>query len=167
MANGYKVDYDAWHAAVHGSLPYDQYLQVGPACRSTVRLRHRAERGIVAARSGACCQPACSAVHLPLAQLALPGVTTVHPHSPPYPLPPLHTQTHSLASAYSPALPCAAQADPKLRELLLSIPLPKFVFTNADRTHARRCLDLLGIADCFERVIAFEDVMEAAEQVGL
>lgn len=63
-----------------------------------------------------------------------------------------------------PALP-AAQPDPTLRTLLRSIPLPKFVFTNADRAHAARCLELLGITDCFERVIAFEDVMEAAEQV--
>ncbi|KAL4427910.1 hypothetical protein ABPG75_001999 [Micractinium tetrahymenae] len=85
VANGYKVDYDAWHAAVHGSLPYEEYLQ----------------------------------------------------------------------------------PDPALRTLLLSIPLPKYVFTNADRTHAARCLQLLGVADCFERVIAFEDVMEAAEQAGL
>lgn len=64
-----------------------------------------------------------------------------------------HTHTHT-------------QADPTLRALLLSIPLPKYVFTNADRAHAARCLALLGVADCFERVIAFEDVMEAAEQVG-
>lgn len=28
VAHGYKVDYDDWHAQVHGSLPYEQYLQV-------------------------------------------------------------------------------------------------------------------------------------------
>jgi pyrimidine 5'-nucleotidase len=57
--------------------------------------------------------------------------------------------------------------DPALRDMLDSIPLPKVVFTNADRAHAARCLDLLGIAGCFRRVIAFEDVMEAAAEQGL
>jgi FMN phosphatase YigB (HAD superfamily) len=59
------------------------------------------------------------------------------------------------------------QPDPALRDMLDSIPLPKVVFTNADRAHAARCLDLLGIAGCFRRVIAFEDVMEAAAEQGL
>ena len=40
--------------------------------------------------------------------------------------------------------------DLELRELLLSIQLPRVVFTNADRAHAERCLELMGIADCFE-----------------
>ena len=39
--------------------------------------------------------------------------------------------------------------DLELRELLLSINLPRFVFTNADRLHAERCLEMMGIADCF------------------
>lgn len=41
-------------------------------------------------------------------------------------------------------------SDPKLRELLCSIELPRFVFTNADERHASICLDKLGIADCFQ-----------------
>lgn len=40
--------------------------------------------------------------------------------------------------------------DPELRDLLLSVKLPRFVFTNADDKHAQRCLELLGITDCFE-----------------
>ncbi len=31
-----------------------------------------------------------------------------------------------------------------------AIQQPKWVFTNADRLHAERCLSLLGIADLFE-----------------
>ena len=37
------------------------------------------------------------------------------------------------------------QPDPALRALLLSLPLPKVVFTNADRVHAERCMSILGI----------------------
>ena len=40
--------------------------------------------------------------------------------------------------------------DEALREMLASIALPKFIFTNADRKHAAICLELLGIADLFE-----------------
>ena len=57
------------------------------------------------------------------------------------------------------------QPDPALRQLLASIPLPKFVFTNADRRHAARCLNLMGLEGCFDGVICFEDVMEAAAEV--
>ncbi|CAI7874749.1 unnamed protein product [Closterium sp. NIES-53] len=49
--------------------------------------------------------------------------------------------------------------DPALRHLLESLPQRKFVFTNADRAHASRCLHLLGLEGCFDAVIAFEDVM--------
>ncbi|CAI5500163.1 unnamed protein product [Closterium sp. Naga37s-1] len=49
--------------------------------------------------------------------------------------------------------------DPALRHLLDSLPQRKFVFTNADRAHASRCLHLLGLEGCFDAVIAFEDVM--------
>jgi FMN phosphatase YigB (HAD superfamily) len=45
--------------------------------------------------------------------------------------------------------------------------MPKYVFTNADRRHAERCLSLLGLADCFHGVICFEDVMAAAALKGL
>ena len=40
--------------------------------------------------------------------------------------------------------------DDALRDMLQSISLPKFVFTNADKKHAQICLELLGIADLFQ-----------------
>jgi len=40
--------------------------------------------------------------------------------------------------------------DEELRDLLSSIPMPKYVFTNADKKHAETCLRLLGIDDLFE-----------------
>ncbi|RCV29240.1 hypothetical protein SEVIR_5G474800v4 [Setaria viridis] len=46
--------------------------------------------------------------------------------------------------------------DPVLRNILLSLPLRKIVFTNGDRIHASRALKRLGIEDCFERVVCFE-----------
>ncbi|CAL9050996.1 unnamed protein product [Musa banksii] len=47
--------------------------------------------------------------------------------------------------------------DAGLRELLLSIPQPKILFTNSDRQHARRTLRRLGVEeDCFHRIICFE-----------
>ncbi|KAL6776209.1 hypothetical protein ACKKBG_A20270 [Auxenochlorella protothecoides x Auxenochlorella symbiontica] len=84
VAQGYKIDADHWHAEVHHSLPYEQYLR----------------------------------------------------------------------------------RDAKLRSMLQRIPLPKYIFTNADRKHARICLDLLGVADCFQGVVAFEDVQAAAAARG-
>jgi putative hydrolase of the HAD superfamily len=49
-------------------------------------------------------------------------------------------------------------ADPALRSFLAGIRRRKLVFTNAPRSHARRVLDLLGVADLFESVIAIEDL---------
>ncbi|XP_004486990.1 uncharacterized protein C24B11.05-like [Cicer arietinum] len=46
--------------------------------------------------------------------------------------------------------------DPVLRGILLSLPLPKIVFTNSDEAHANRVLQRLGLEDCFERIISFE-----------
>ncbi|XP_043702468.1 suppressor of disruption of TFIIS-like [Telopea speciosissima] len=46
--------------------------------------------------------------------------------------------------------------DPVLRNLLLSLPLQKVIFTNADRVHAAKVLGRLGLEDCFEGVICFE-----------
>lgn len=48
------------------------------------------------------------------------------------------------------------EPDPALRELLLSIPVKKYVFTNADAPHMMRCLDRLGITDVFSGFITFE-----------
>ncbi|GJN16595.1 hypothetical protein PR202_gb03598 [Eleusine coracana subsp. coracana] len=46
--------------------------------------------------------------------------------------------------------------DPVLRNILLSLPIRKVVFTNGDKIHASRALKRLGIEDCFERVVCFE-----------
>ncbi|XP_043711269.1 uncharacterized protein C24B11.05 isoform X2 [Telopea speciosissima] len=46
--------------------------------------------------------------------------------------------------------------DPVLRNLLLSMPQRKIIFTNADKAHAAQVLKGLGLEDCFEGVICFE-----------
>lgn len=43
--------------------------------------------------------------------------------------------------------------DPKLGQLLASLPQRKFIFTNADINHARRVLAILQLGDCFEQII--------------
>lgn len=43
--------------------------------------------------------------------------------------------------------------DPELRELILSLPQKKHIFTNADANHARRVMGVLGVQDCFEGII--------------
>jgi len=43
--------------------------------------------------------------------------------------------------------------DPVLRDLLLSLPQRRWVFTNADNNHANRVLKILGLVDCFDGVI--------------
>lgn len=48
--------------------------------------------------------------------------------------------------------------DPALRALLAGIARPKWIFTNAPRSHAARVLELLGVGDLFEAVIAIEDL---------
>jgi pyrimidine 5'-nucleotidase len=48
--------------------------------------------------------------------------------------------------------------DPELKEILTSYPHRKLIFTNADRNHARRVLDALGIQDIFEMVIDIQDI---------
>ncbi len=50
------------------------------------------------------------------------------------------------------------QPDPDLRTILNEIPIPKWIFTNADRNHARRVTSLLGVEDCFDRVVDILDV---------
>lgn len=43
--------------------------------------------------------------------------------------------------------------DPKLREILLSLPQKLWIFTNADASHARRVLSILDLYDCFDGII--------------
>lgn len=47
---------------------------------------------------------------------------------------------------------------PELHSTLQTIPLPKVIFTNSDRNHAKRVLDYLGVADCFEEIIDVLDI---------
>lgn len=44
-------------------------------------------------------------------------------------------------------------ASTDLRQLLLSLPQRRLIFTNADEGHARRVLDVLKLQDCFEGII--------------
>ncbi|KAJ6808666.1 uncharacterized protein M6B38_165005 [Iris pallida] len=46
--------------------------------------------------------------------------------------------------------------DPVLKNLLLSMPQRKIIFTNADEAHVVRVLEKLGLEDCFDGVICFE-----------
>ncbi|KAG5231592.1 suppressor of disruption of TFIIS [Salix suchowensis] len=46
--------------------------------------------------------------------------------------------------------------DPVLRNLLLSLPQRKIIFTNADKAHASEVLKRIGLEDCFEGIICFE-----------
>ncbi|OAY57859.1 suppressor of disruption of TFIIS [Manihot esculenta] len=46
--------------------------------------------------------------------------------------------------------------DHVLRNLLLSMPLRKVIFSNADNAHVSKTLRKLGLEDCFERIICFE-----------
>uniref|UniRef100_A0A804UEY6 Haloacid dehalogenase-like hydrolase (HAD) superfamily protein n=1 Tax=Zea mays TaxID=4577 RepID=A0A804UEY6_MAIZE len=46
--------------------------------------------------------------------------------------------------------------DPVLRQLLLSLPQRKIIFTNSDKAHAARVLEKLGLQDCFQGIVCFE-----------
>lgn len=61
----------------------------------------------------------------------------------------------------------ALRPDPALRALLRSLPQrPLLVFTNADRAHAHRVLDALGVQDCFHGLISFESVQDGASDAA-
>eukprot|EP00793_Prasinoderma_coloniale_P002445 PRCOL_00001927-RA len=67
---------------------------------------------------------------------------------------------HAAVHAPMPYEECL-RPDPALREMLESLKQRKFVFTNGDRAHAARVLKILGVEDCFERVLDFETIMGA------
>ena len=50
------------------------------------------------------------------------------------------------------------EPDPALRPLLLSLPQKKWICTNADRGHAQRVLNYLGVKDCFAGIT---DIIDA------
>jgi putative hydrolase of the HAD superfamily len=43
--------------------------------------------------------------------------------------------------------------NPELRKMLASLKQRRFIFTNADALHANRVIQVLGVADCFEKII--------------
>lgn len=43
--------------------------------------------------------------------------------------------------------------DPTVRQMLLALPLRRAILTNANQEHARRILNHMRIADCFERIV--------------
>jgi pyrimidine 5'-nucleotidase len=45
------------------------------------------------------------------------------------------------------------QPNPRLRMILLSLPQRRWILTNADRAHAMRVLNTLGLTDCFQEII--------------
>ncbi len=57
--------------------------------------------------------------------------------------------------AYVHDLPLAEfiSPNPTLRRMLLSLPQRRFIFTNADASHAARVTRQIGVEDCFEGVI--------------
>ncbi|KAK9059582.1 hypothetical protein SSX86_020286 [Deinandra increscens subsp. villosa] len=48
--------------------------------------------------------------------------------------------------------------DPVLRTLLVSLPIRKVIFSNANETHVAEVLGRLGLEDCFDDVICFESL---------
>lgn len=59
----------------------------------------------------------------------------------------------------------ALKPDPVLRNLLLSMPQRKIIFTNGDKAHVAQVLSRLGLEDCFEGIICFETLNPALETV--
>lgn len=49
------------------------------------------------------------------------------------------------------------ERDDRLREFLLNLPFRKWAFTNGLRSRAEPILEVLGLSDCFEGVICFDD----------
>uniref|UniRef100_A0A7N0SWV7 Uncharacterized protein n=1 Tax=Kalanchoe fedtschenkoi TaxID=63787 RepID=A0A7N0SWV7_KALFE len=48
--------------------------------------------------------------------------------------------------------------DPVLRNILSSLPIRKVIFTNADKVHAAKVVNMLGLEDCFEDIVCFESL---------
>ncbi|KAK6119968.1 hypothetical protein DH2020_046295 [Rehmannia glutinosa] len=59
------------------------------------------------------------------------------------------------------------KTDPVLRNLLLSMPQQKIIFTNADEAHVGQVLSRMGLEDCFQGVICFETLNPRQENFKL
>lgn len=70
-------------------------------------------------------------------------------------------------------LPSLLQPDAELRQALLQLPQPKWIFTNASREHAQNVLNVIQVAECFAGIIDIRDVQPyckpdpAAYQIAL
>ena len=62
-------------------------------------------------------------------------------------------ETEYLAYVHNVDLSQYLKPDPMLRSALLSLPQPKWIFTNSWRPHAERTLEALGIADLFSGIL--------------
>ncbi|XP_015874041.3 uncharacterized protein C24B11.05 [Ziziphus jujuba] len=54
--------------------------------------------------------------------------------------------------------------DHVLRSLLLSLPIRKVIFSNADRIHVNKVLSKLGLNDCFDEIICFETLNPTSDE---
>ncbi|KAK9157276.1 hypothetical protein Scep_003850 [Stephania cephalantha] len=54
--------------------------------------------------------------------------------------------------------------DPTLKNLLLSMPQRRIIFTNADKAHSTQVLKRLGLEDCFQGIICFETLNSSLER---
>jgi len=70
-----------------------------------------------------------------------------------------------LSQVHDIALDEDIKPDLELRSMLLEIPYKRWVFTAATREHAVRCLQRLGIEDCFQGIIACSST-EVFEKAG-
>jgi len=48
--------------------------------------------------------------------------------------------------------------DAALRAMLLRLKVPAVVFSNADKVHVTKCLEQLGVADCFRGIVCYDDM---------
>jgi len=55
------------------------------------------------------------------------------------------------------------QTAPRLRQVIEALPQRKIIFTNADTRHARRVLNALELAGCFEQIIDIHQVAPACK----
>ena len=71
-----------------------------------------------------------------------------------------HVDTlHYLAYVHDIPLEDYLRPDPALRETLLGLTQRRVIFTNADRAHAGRVIQAVGLEGCFEQIIDILDIM--------
>jgi putative hydrolase of the HAD superfamily len=58
-----------------------------------------------------------------------------------------------LAFVHNVPLEAHLHPDPELRSVIEALPARKFIFTNADSTHANRVLDVLGLQGLFDGIL--------------